>query len=93
VNSIEKALRKLAPQEQNWVEEVVERLISGKTEGLNIKKLRGYGDVFRIRKGQVRVIYTKKEGQVILLFVGRRNESTYSLQTTSYKLKASSYKL
>jgi mRNA-degrading endonuclease RelE of RelBE toxin-antitoxin system len=79
MNPVEKALRKLTPQERDWVEGVIERIVSGKTAGLDIKRLRGYGDVFRIRKGKIRVIYLQKEGRAEVLSIGRRNESTYSL--------------
>ena len=77
MNPIEKALRKLSPAERFWIGETIEKLVSGKTSGLDIKKLRGREDIFRVRKGDVRMIYLKKDDLVVLLFVGRRNESTY----------------
>ena len=78
MDPIEKAIRKLVPMEQAWVEEVIEKLVSGRTMGLDIKKLRGREDIFRAQKGDVRIIYMKKHGRVLILDVGKRNDKTYS---------------
>jgi mRNA-degrading endonuclease RelE of RelBE toxin-antitoxin system len=79
MNPIEKALRKFSPEERSRVEEAIKLLMSGKIVGLDIKKLKGREDIFRIRKGDIRVIYRLTEGgRITILHVGRRNDKTYS---------------
>jgi mRNA-degrading endonuclease RelE of RelBE toxin-antitoxin system len=78
MDAIEKALKKLTPQERLRVKEVLVRLMSGKTKGLDIKKLKGRDDVFRVRKGDIRIIYRKQAASLFILLIERRNEQTYS---------------
>jgi mRNA-degrading endonuclease RelE of RelBE toxin-antitoxin system len=78
MNPIDKFLQKLPERERIWAQETIEKLVSGKTEGLDVKKLRGREDIFRVRKGDIRIIYMKKHERVIVLFVGRRNDRTYN---------------
>ena len=61
------------------VKSIFLRLIRGDIYGLDIKKLKGYGDVFRVRKGKLRILYQMDNGEVIILKVGYRNETTYRL--------------
>ena len=78
MDAIEKALKKLTPQERLRVKEVLARLMSGKTKGLDTKKLKGRDDVFRVRKGDIRIIYRKQAASLFILLIERRNEQTYS---------------
>ena len=78
MDAIEKALKKLTPQERLRVKEVLVRLMSGKTKGLDIKKLKGRDDVFRVRKGDIRIFYRKQAASLFILLIERRNEQTYS---------------
>ena len=78
MDAIEKALKKLTPQERLRMKEVLVRLMSGKTKGLDIKKLKGRDDVFRVRKGDIRIIYRKQAASLFILLIERRNEQTYS---------------
>lgn len=77
MDAVDKALKRLSKIEQAWVGDVIRKVMAGKLHGLDIKKLKGYEDIFRIRKGDVRVIYRKKGGHFSLLFVGRKSEKTY----------------
>lgn len=77
VRRIDKELDKFSEKEREWARESIEKLLSGQTGGLNIKKLKGRNDIFRIRKGNIRIIY-RKEGEVIfILAIERRKEGTY----------------
>lgn len=77
MDKLEKALARLSTQERAWVREILVRLQSGEIKGLNIKKLRGRDDIFRVRKGDVRLIYQMREKEILLLVVDRENEKTY----------------
>jgi len=78
MDAIEKALKKLTVKERGWVREVFEKLISNKAQGLDIKKLQGRDDIFRVRKGDVRIVFRKNSGMISILLIERRNEKTYS---------------
>ena len=45
-------------------------------DGEDIKKLKGYSDLFRLRIGDYRVIYTVKNGQCVILVmdIGNRGQ-------------------
>jgi len=54
----------------------MELIFKEQFDDLNIKKLKGYKNIFRVRVGDYRIIY-KKDKNVKVLFVGRRDEKTY----------------
>ncbi|HUY69735.1 MAG TPA: hypothetical protein VMU70_01840, partial [Candidatus Tyrphobacter sp.] len=65
--------------ERRRVKEMLIKLLSGNLRGLDIKKLRGRSDIFRVRKGDIRIIYLRKDGNILILLIERRNEKTYDL--------------
>ena len=80
MDKIEKALQKLTAKEREWVKQLLIKVQSGQTDGLDIKKLKGREDIFRIRKGKIRIIY-RSDGnkRFFVLSIERRNETTYKL--------------
>lgn len=47
-------------------------------DGLDVKKLQGKTDEYRVRRGAYRIILTRNiDDAVIILEVERRNENTY----------------
>ena len=48
---IEKSLRKLSEKERSAIKEILLMIRNNKLTGLDIKKLKGRDDIFRIRKG------------------------------------------
>jgi mRNA-degrading endonuclease RelE of RelBE toxin-antitoxin system len=79
MNAIKKALKKLSAKERARVKEVLAKLASEKTQGLDIKKLQGRNDVFRVWKGDIRIVYQKSDKAVSILLIERRSEKTYGL--------------
>lgn len=77
MDKIDKALNKFSAKEKLEVKDIFLKIKSGNLKELNIKKLRGRNDVFRVRKGNLRVIYRTEESKIFILSVGRRSESTY----------------
>jgi mRNA-degrading endonuclease RelE of RelBE toxin-antitoxin system len=77
MDAIRKALKKLTDKERVWVKEVLKRLESNKPQGLDIKKLKGREDIFRVRKGDIRIVYRNQDGVIFVLLIERRNEKTY----------------
>ena len=77
VDKISKALAKFSAREKEAVKELLGKLKQGNFVGLDLKKLKGYSDIFRARKDKIRIIYHVKSGQIYLLAIERRNENTY----------------
>ena len=51
-------------------------IVEGKTDGLDIGKLKGLKSLYYVRVGRVRIIY-RLEDEVRIEYVGMRNEKTY----------------
>ena len=76
MDNIQKLLKKLSTDERARLEAVLVVLLSGTTSSLDIKKLVGVDDIYRVRAGNVRIIFSKKGG-IRILEISRRDESTY----------------
>ena len=80
MDKIEKALKKFSEKERVWVKIILRQLQTGEVSGLWIKKLKMRDDVFRIRKGKIRIIYRKDSSdRIFILTIDRRSEDTYKL--------------
>jgi len=78
MDKIGKALKKLSQKERQIVQQILVSLKSRNFQDLDIKKLKGYQDIFRIRKGQIRIIYRlNRENNFIILAIERRSDVTY----------------
>ena len=78
MDKIEKAIQKLSKKEHLCIRDIIGRVVLKDTVGLNIKKLKNKDNIFRVRKGDLRVIYQiDKSGEIIIIAVDRRNEDTY----------------
>ena len=78
MDKISKSLSKLTPKERKQVKSILACLNRGNKTGLDIKKLKGREDIFRIRKGSVRIIYKIDKKNILVLVIERRNDTTYS---------------
>jgi mRNA-degrading endonuclease RelE of RelBE toxin-antitoxin system len=79
MNKIDKFLRKLPKHERHEVEKVLAFIFKQQFEGLDIKKLKGLSNVYRVRKGQLRIIYKiSDKGSIELVDIDRRNDTTYN---------------
>lgn len=77
MDKIEKALKKLSAKEQTQIKQILNRLHAGKLENLDVKKLKGRDDIFRVRKGDLRIIYRLQDRSMFILSIDRRHESTF----------------
>jgi mRNA-degrading endonuclease RelE of RelBE toxin-antitoxin system len=78
MDAIEKALKKFNAKERERLKELLEKLARGALQGLDVKKLQGRDDIFRIRKGDIRIVYRKVGSAISILLIERRSEQTYS---------------
>lgn len=78
MDKIEKALGKLTQKEREDIEKLLGALAANDTHHLDIKKLKGHDDIFRVRKGSLRIIYRKDTREkIFVLSIERRGENTY----------------
>lgn len=79
VDRVQKALDKLTAKEKEAVKDILTRLKNRQLDNLDIKKLKGKDDIFRVRKGSIRIIYQDKgDGGIFVLTIERRNDNTYN---------------
>lgn len=78
MNRIEKFLQKLQSSEREEANIAITRLVAHDWAGLDIKKLKGFGNLFRCRGGNIRIIFEVIGGDIVIIKAGRRNDTTYS---------------
>ncbi len=77
MDKIEKALNKLSFKEKQKVREILLQADKGNFQGLNTKKLKGRDNIFRVRKGNIRIIFYKIDNSIKVLTIERRASKTY----------------
>lgn len=78
MNEIEKMLLKFTDEERAIYRMIIKKLEERNIIGLDIKKLKGFKDIYRVRKRKVRIIYRYgDDGHIKVLTLDRRSENTY----------------
>ncbi|MDP3953212.1 MAG: type II toxin-antitoxin system RelE/ParE family toxin [bacterium] len=78
MDKIDKALSKLSVEERRTAKKLLLQLKSGDFRTLEVKKLRGRKDIYRVRKGNLRIIYQLgKDKTIFVLAIERRSKGTY----------------
>lgn len=77
MDRIDKVLDKLIPKEKERIKKIVKALRLGRFDNLDIKKLKGLENIFRVRKGGLRIVYQIVDKGVIILKIDKRKEDTY----------------
>ena len=77
MEKIKKFLLKISRDERLKIENIIRRILSGKIKGLDVKKLKGFEDVYRIRTGKNRIIFRRTKGRVNILDISQRADKTY----------------
>lgn len=75
---VERALRKLSAHERSELEKILQKISAGDFAHLDIKKLKHRDDIYRVRKGALRIIFQKRDEHFFILTVERRCDTTYS---------------
>jgi len=76
-DKISKELAKYTAKERKLVKDILIQLRNGNTKGLNITKLKGHADIFRLKKGRLRIIYKQNNAAIKILAIEKRSEKTY----------------
>lgn len=78
MDKIAKALRRLSAKEQKIIKAILLKIKSGQITELDLKKLKDRDDVFRVRKGDLRILFRRNEdGTIKILALERRSDTTY----------------
>lgn len=77
MNRIDKFLVKLSLKERSIALEYLSLVKTGQFEGLNFKKLKGFNDLYRVRKSRLRIIFRMGNGLIEILKIDNRNDNTY----------------
>ena len=77
MDRIRKLLRSLSAKEKKAVNGLLEKVYARKLKGSDVKRLKGHLDIYRVRMGDIRVIFHDDGTRITILFAGRRNDNTY----------------
>jgi len=77
MDKIQKALSKLSAKEKQEFKNLLLQIERVNFKHLDLKKLKSRKDIFRVRKGRIRVIFYKKDDLIKVLSIERRNTQTY----------------
>lgn len=77
MDRVNKLIRKLSEKERTKVIQAIELILVGNIARLDVKKLKGEKNVFRIRVGDLRIIFTREKNSPRIISVDRRNDTMY----------------
>ncbi len=75
--SLKKILSKFSEAEQLEIESTIATVISLNWRTLDIKKLKGHENIYRVRRGRLRIIFSKEKKGISIFAIERRKEDTY----------------
>jgi len=73
----QKFIKRFSRKEFASVEHILRKILDRDTKNLDLKKLAGYKDVYRIRIGDIRIIFLDTGDHSEVLEISRRSEKTY----------------
>ena len=74
-----KFLKRLTRKELKKMLQVIEDIENGNTDSLDIKRLSGYKNIFRVRVGDIRILFIQSKTEYRLVSIERRSDTTYNL--------------
>ncbi len=77
MDKIKKVLNKFSQKERDVIRSVLTKIKKNDLKDLDTKKLKKKNNIFRVRKGKIRIIYCKQDDGINILTIERRSENTY----------------
>lgn len=74
---LQKNLNRLTEKERQKIKKILFLIKAGNFNGLDVKKLKNRQDIFRVRRGDLRIIFKKSKTDIFILAVERRCEAAY----------------
>jgi mRNA-degrading endonuclease RelE of RelBE toxin-antitoxin system len=65
----------LSPGERKMIDSIVDRVAENDFEGMVLEKLKQRNDIFRVRNGDMRLLYRNDIGTISLLALERRRNN------------------
>lgn len=79
MDKIKKALKNLLASDRKIIKDILLKIQFGNWESLDIKKLKNNDNIFRVRKGKMRIIFKNdKNGNIKILAIEKRSGTTYN---------------
>ncbi|MFH1089156.1 MAG: hypothetical protein V1716_01905 [Candidatus Uhrbacteria bacterium] len=75
---IQKSINKLSAKEKKKIKMLLVLIKTESFTNLDLKKLKNRDDIFRIRKGDIRIIFQKNDEKITILAIERRSDTTYN---------------
>jgi len=79
MDKIKKFLKKLPEKQLRQILSVINKMEKGDFKGLDVKKLTGYKDIFRVRSRDIRLLFLREDQGYRLISVEYRSDKTYNL--------------
>lgn len=78
MDKIDKTLTKIPIKQRKLILQTVADIIENKIADLDVKKIKGSANIFRVRVGQYRIIFERvSAGKNIVTLIAKRDEKTY----------------
>lgn len=74
MDKIQKALDKLTKKKRAVIFEILQKITSNDLSDLKPKKLRGFSNYYRIRSGDLRLVYKTEDNKNILVNIDNRKD-------------------
>jgi len=74
MDQINKFLSKISKEQALIVLEILNNLKIGNTKNYDIKKLKGFDNLFRLRKGKIRIVFKKNNNTTIPIMIEFREK-------------------
>ena len=78
-SELEKLLAKVTSKEKKTLSDTIEKILDRNIKNLDIKKLSGTDNIFRIRKGAFRIIFSMTKTGAKIISIEKRSDTTYNL--------------
>lgn len=77
-DKIAKLLAGLSPKQLSLLRPVIAKIVANNLEGLDVTALKGHRGMYRVRVGNLRVVFTRLPDQPpMIILIAKRNEKTY----------------
>ena len=78
MDKLAKALAKMPARDCIRISRIIDRIKIKDFSGLDLRKLSGYDNIYRIRWGDWRIIFSLINDETIILAVEKRSDNTYN---------------
>lgn len=76
-DKISKQLAKLTLNERQQIKTALIKIEANQIENLDVKKLKGRDDIYRVRVRNMRIVFRSSKSQINVLAIERRSDQTY----------------